>query len=307
MKFFLTGATGVIGRRVVPLLVKAGHDVTGVARSDESAKKLEQAGVKAVQVDLFDEKAVRQAAAGHETICNLATSIPSGPRVALPFAWSENDRIRRVVSKNLVDAALEAGARRYIQESFAMIYPDSGDAWIDENVPVKPANYVRSVIEAENQAQRFTDAGRTGVVLRFGLFYGNDSSHTLDMIRFVNMGIAFGFGSPDGYVSSLSTDDAARAVVAALQVPAGIYNAADDEPVRKREYFDSLAGAVVTSSPNFLPSFVRYLLGSMGETLARSLRISNRKLKEASGWQPIYPSIREGFTAIVKQIAAQKN
>lgn len=302
MRVFLTGATGVMGRRAVPLLVKEGHTVTGVARTREKMQLLERLGAQPVQVDLFNPAEVLKVVEGHEVICNLATSIPSGTRAMLPFAWRENNRIRREVSRNLVDAALKVGAERYIQESFALIYTDSGARWIDEKTPVEPARYVRSVMEAERQAGRFTGGSKTGVVLRFGLFYGPDSGHTLDMIDFTKKGVAAAFGSPDGYISSLSTDDAAEAVVAAISVPAGVYNVVDDEPVTKREYFDALADALGLQRPKFLPSWFKYLAGSMGETLARSLRMSNRLFKEKSGWSPRYKSVREGFPALAAQL-----
>ena len=302
MRVFLTGATGVVGRRAVPLLVKAGHSVTGVARTPEKAQTLARLGTRPVTVDLFDAGAVSKAVEGHDAVVNLATSIPSGTRAVLPFAWRENDRIRRGVSRNLVGAALKVGAKRYVQESFALIYPDSGARWIDEKVPVEPARYVRSVVEAERQAARFTAAGGAGVVLRFALFYGADSGHTLDMIKFTRKGVAAAFGSPDGYISSVSTDDAAAAVAAALSAPAGVYNVADDEPVTKREYFAALAGALGVAPPRFPPRLFQHLAGSMGETLGRSHRMSNRLLKEASGWAPRYKSVREGFPALVARL-----
>ena len=302
MKIFLTGATGVMGRRAVPLLVKEGHTVTGVARTREKMQMLERLGAQPVRVDLFNPAEVLKVIEGHDVVCNLATSIPSGTRAMLPFAWRENNRIRREVSRNLVDAALKVSTKHYVQESFALIYPDSGARWIDEKVQVKPARYVRSVMEAEGQAGRFTASGRTGVVLRFGLFYGPDSGHTLDMIKFTKKGVAAAFGSPDGYVSSLSTDDAAAAVAAAMSAPAGVYNVVDDEPVTKREYFDALADALGVQRPKFLPSWFKYLAGSMGETLARSHRMSNRLFKERSGWSPRYKSVREGFPALVAQL-----
>ena len=302
MKVFFSGATGVVGRRAVPVLAKKGHIVTGAARTREKMKLLERLGAQPVMVDLFKPDEVLKAIEGHDAVCNLATSIPSGTRAMLPFAWRENDRIRREASRNLVEAALKVGAKRYIQESFALIYPDSGARWIDEQTKVEPARYVRSVMEAERQAERFTARGKIGVILRFGLFYGPDSGHTLDMIKFTKKGMAAAFGSPDGYVSSLSTDDAATAVVAALSVQAGVYNVVDDEPVTKREYFATLADALNVPHPRFPPSFLRYLAGSMGETLARSHRMSNRLFKEKSGWSPRYRSVREGFPALVAEL-----
>jgi nucleoside-diphosphate-sugar epimerase len=109
-------------------------------------------------------------------------------------------------------------------------------------------------------------------------------------------------GSPESFVSPVSHDDAATAVVAALGVPAGVYNVTDDEPVRRREFVDVLAGALGVGEPRFGPAWLAHLGGSLGELLSRSLRISNRKLREASGWAPAYPSIREGLPPAVREM-----
>src|SRR5206468_12114567 len=124
--------TGVIGRRVVPLLVAARHEVTAVARSPEKRLALERAGTTPVTVDLFDRRQVEQAVRGHDAVINLATHIPPAARAFLPGAWRENSRVRRVASANLAAAAVAEGGARMIQESFAPIYPDMGDQWIDE-------------------------------------------------------------------------------------------------------------------------------------------------------------------------------
>src|SRR5438094_5191554 len=139
MRVFVAGATGVVGRRAVNLAVGAGHEVTGVARNPEKAQLLQELGATPIDVDLFDAESVRRAVDGHEVVINLATRIPPLTRAALPWAWKETDRIRSLASRNLVDGALAAGAGRYVQESFAPIYPDCGSAWIDESVPVEPA------------------------------------------------------------------------------------------------------------------------------------------------------------------------
>src|SRR5262249_23287362 len=135
MRILVTGATGVIGRRVIPLLVQRGHEVTAVARSAEKAERLRRAGATPVVLDLFDRDAVGRAVAGHEVVINLATHIPSSTTAMfLPGAWRENDRVRREGSAILVDAAIAGGATRFVQESFAPIYADSGDRWIDEEM-----------------------------------------------------------------------------------------------------------------------------------------------------------------------------
>ena len=300
MRVFVTGATGVAGRRAVPLLIAAGHQVTAVARSAEKEAALSATGASPIVVDLFDADAVRRAVAGQDVVINLATAVPPSSRVMLPGAWKEMDRIRRDASAILVDAALAAGVRRFVQESFAPIYADQGDAWIDENSPIKPARYNRTTLDAEASAERFTRGGGTGVVLRFAYFYGPDAGGaTLDMLRFVRRRWSPAPG-PEGFVSSIAHDDVATAVVAALGVPAGIYNVVDDEPLRRREFFGSMARALGVAPPRFLPKWAGRLMGGVGETLTRSLRISNRKFRQASGWAPKYPSARDAWPDLLR-------
>jgi nucleoside-diphosphate-sugar epimerase len=305
MRILLAGATGVIGRRVVPHLAALGHTVTGVARTPEKATLLAGLGATPVALDLFDEAAVRRAAAGHDVIINLATHIPPVSRAFLPGAWRENDRLRRLAAANLADAALAVGAERFIQESFAPIYVGADDHWIDEQGPVRPARYNKAVLDAEAAADRITREGGKGIVLRFAYFYGPDSAFTLDLIRSVRLGLALTLGSPEGFVSSIAHDDAATAVIAALGVPAGVYNVADNDPLPRREFVDALARALDVPPPRLLPSWLSHVAGSIGETLARSQRISNAKLRAAGGWEPLYPSVRAGWRAIVAEDVIQ--
>ncbi len=299
MRIFLTGATGVIGRRALPLLIGAGHSVTAVVRRPQSHAELVRAGATPIAVDLFAADAVRKTVAGHDAVVNLATHMPAGYRAFLPGAWAENDRIRRFASANLVDAAMATGATRFIQELFAPVYPDRGDQWIDERTPIAPVRYNRTVADAERSAERFSGSGGAGVVLRFAMFYGPDSWFTRDLIGYVRRGWAPIPGVADAYTSSVSHEDAAAAVVAALGVPPGTYNVVDDEPLRRRELFDLLAGVLGVAPPRLPPPWLKYLFGSLGEMLARSLRISNRRLRERSDWAPRYPSMREGWPAVV--------
>jgi len=299
MRIFVTGATGVIGQRVVPLLVAAGHSVTAGGRTADKRAALERAGATAIAVDLFDAAAVRRVTQGHDVVVNLATHIPSSRTAFLPGAWRLNSQVRTTVSANLATAVLAGRAERFIQESFAPIYEDAGDQWIDEGATVRVARYNRSVLDAEAAAERVTQARRVGVVLRFAYFYGADSDFTQDAVRYVRRGWAPAFGSPEAYISSVSHDDAAGAVLAALDVPPGIYNVSDDRPVRRREYADALAAALGVQAPRFFPGWVAKLAGSLGETLARSQRMTNAKLRNGSVWAPRYPSVMEGWRATV--------
>ncbi len=303
MRVLVTGATGVVGRRAVPLLIRAGHRVTAIGRSVERLAPLARQGASTLSVDLFDREGLRAAFAGCDAVVNLATHMPhSSLRVMMPGAWSENDRIRRVGSANLVDAAIEAGLRQFVQESFAPAYPDCGDRWIGEETPLRPTRYNRTILDAEASAARFSASGRTGVVLRFGAFYGPDSRFLLEMIPLVRRGWVPLPGEPGSFLSPLSHDDAATAVVAALELNAGVYNVTDDEPVTRREYFDTLAAALGAPAPRFLPGWAARLMGSTGELLSRSERISNRKLRSQSSWAPKYPSVREGWHDVVSSL-----
>jgi nucleoside-diphosphate-sugar epimerase len=284
MRIFITGATGVIGRRLVPLLRGSGHEVTAAARS----------------LDLFDGRTVLHAIDGHDTVVNLATHIPAPSRMILPWAWRQNDRLRRVASATLVEASIAAGVSRFVQESFAPIYENYGDSWIDERMPRRPVSYNRTVIDAEESAGRFSRSGGAGVVLRFGSFYGPDALQTSELITQVRKGWALLPGPPSSYISSLSHDDAASAVAAALALPAGVYNAVDDEPVTHRVFVDSLAAALGVASPKLPPAWLTPVFGSLGEMLSRSLRVSNRKLRSASGWAPQNASVREAWAMVVR-------
>ena len=303
MKVFVAGATGVIGRRVVPLLVADGHEVTAVARTTARREQVTSLGAVPVSLDLFDPMAVQAAVAGHDATVNLATHIPSTAKAALPGAWNENNRIRREVSRNLVDAALAGGATRVIQEALAFIYVDAGDAWVDEDSPVDGGSFNLGVHEAEAQVARFNEAGGVGVVLRFGLFHGSESDQTREAVALARRGLAMTLGKPDAYLSIIEVDDAARAVVAALGAPAGIYNVVDDEPLTRRDYARALADAIGRTKPLRLPpSAASKVGGSKTSLLARSERVRNGRFRAATGWSPASPSAREAWVKIVAEL-----
>ena len=189
MKVLVTGATGVVGRRLVPLLVGSGHLVAAAGRSEDGRDRLGRLGAMLVTADLLNRDSLRRAVAGCAAIINLATHMPaSALRMVLPGAWTENDELRRFGSANLVDAALAEGVDRFVQESFAPVYPDCGDRWIEEDMPIRTASYNRTVEDAERSAARFAKAGGAGVVLRFASFYGPDSRLLAGVIRSVRRG-----------------------------------------------------------------------------------------------------------------------
>jgi nucleoside-diphosphate-sugar epimerase len=301
---FVTGATGVIGTRALPLLIEAGHTVTAVTRSPANRASLERVGARPVEASLFDVASLRQVIAGHDAVINLATHIPSSTtKLLMRWAWRTNDRIRRNGSAALAAAAHASGVRCFIQESFAPMYSDHGAEWIDEQMPLAPTSYNKSVLDAERSANWFTDRGGVGVVLRFGALYGPDS--ILDgMLKVMRKGWSPLPGDPRAYVSSLAQDDAASAVVAALDVPAGTYNVVDDEPMPRGEWAATLARAAGLPAPKPLPRWVVPIGGATIRLIARSQRISNAKFREAAKWVPTYPSARDAWPVILAQVSS---
>ncbi len=297
MKIFVTGGTGAIGRFVVPALHDTGHEVTALARSDEKAAWLDGCGAHPVEVSLFDVEALTGAFAGHDAVVNLATAIPRTKDALKASAWEANNRIRTEGSTAIVDAALGAGVPRFIQESISFTYADGADRWLDESDPIDLPPGIDAVAVAEANADRFTDAGRVGIVLRFGYFYGSGSTHTDEFVRLAHRHVGPVAGRPQAYQSSIHLADAASAVIAALDGPAGIYNVVDDEPLTNKAYANAVGAAVGKRPWIHFPGRLAGLAGSKSEVLTRSHRVSNAKFKEATGWSPRYPSAREGWLA----------
>ena len=305
MRILVFGATGVVGRRAVPLMVAAGHDVTAVGRNPARRAALERAGAGVTAVDLFDRSAVRRAVQGKDAVVNLTTHMPASTvRMMLPGAFRENDRIRKEGSAIVAEAAAEAGVGRLIQESFAPVYDDGGGRWLDESASQRPVRYNRTVLDAERSAERFGERGGEWVVLRFAWFYGPDS-FLPEMVKIARKGWAPIPGAADAYWSSVSHDDAASAVLAALSAPSGTYNVCDDEPLTRRDVLDAITDAFGLARVKPMPSWATPLMGSLGGLMARSERMSNRKLR-GTGWAPRYPSAREGLRATAVELGAAR-
>jgi nucleoside-diphosphate-sugar epimerase len=274
-KIVITGATGVIGRRAVRELLAAGHSVTGVTRSAQGRERLELLGAHAVEADVFDVASLRAAFEGAEVVVNLLTHIPSAERMGDPSAWEENNRIRTQASAAIADAAQQAGVGRLVQESIAFVYADGGEEWLDEDAPTSGGGVTTSALTAERNArERF---GGDTVVLRFGLFMGPDSGSTQAALEMARQGVSIAAGPPEAYRPTVWLEDAARAIVAAVEAPAGTYNVTDTDPPTNAE-IDAALAAVVN---------VELERGAVQDgPMARSQRVSNRRLREAGGWAP---------------------
>jgi len=307
MRVFLAGATGVIGRRLLPMLVAAGHEVTAMTRSGERAQALRDAGATAVVCDVFDADGLRAAmeAARPEVVVHELTDLPPNldPRKMEEQA-AGNDRIRSEGTRNLVAAAVAAGARRVVAQSIAFAYAPGGAGLKSEEDPLwddAPWPWSRSIQALHDLEDTVTQTeGIDGVVLRYGFFYGPGSSYADDghFAREVRRRRLPVVGKGSGVFSWIHVDDAAAATVAAMDhgTP-GIYNVVDDDPAPLREWVPAYAEAVGAKPPRRVPVWLARLLAgrymaSMATTLGGA---SNAKAKAELGWLPRYASWRQGF------------
>lgn len=286
MNVLLTGATGVIGRRLVPALTQAGHEVHALARSPEKAAAVIDAGAHPTAVDLFDPDDVATAVAGRDAVIHLATNVPLGASTMRRGAWKMNDRLRSEAANNLATAVINAGVGTYIGESMTFPYLGAGSDWIDESQSCTYHADSKTCVDAEDAARRVTEAGLTGVTLRFAMFHDEESSHIQSFLGMAKWGLSPFFGPAEGYLSFLDTRDAASAIVAALEVGPGIYNVAEPSPSTRADHASELAGLLGRKKLRSTPKFLEKLGGAAVEELSRSQRISCRALQEAGTWEP---------------------
>ncbi len=301
---FVTGATGVLGRATVPQLLASGHTVRPSLAAKRTTPPSALSAPSPCAVICSTRIRCARAVAGADAVLHLATRIPPSSEMRRRSAWVENDRIRAEGTKNLVDAALEAGARVFVYPSFAFVYPDSGDAWIDAaSTPVDPTDILHSTIAAEREVARFAASGRQhrrGISLRLGGLYGSDLPSTKEQLQLARRGVSMFGGVPEAFTPTLWIGDAASALVAALdRAPSGLYDVVDDEPVRQRQLKTALAAAAGRRRVLSLPAWlVRMMAGPAGEVFTRSLRISNRRFREATGWAPAVRNAIEGMALV---------
>ena len=307
VKIFFAGATGVLGRRILPLVVNAGHEVTAMTRSEARVEGLRSAGATPVVCDVFDADALRAAmvAASPQVVLHELTDLPPNidPRKA-DEQTAGNDRIRTEGTRNLVAGALAAGASRMVAQSIAFAYAPTGDPVKDEEDPLfddAPWPFSRSVEALHDLEGAVTQTeGIDGLVLRYGFFYGPGSGYAsnaywADQVRKRRFPIV---GSGGGIFSYIHVDDAAAATVAAVERGRpGIYNVVDDDPAPVKEWLPFYADVLGAKKPRRVPALIaRFVAGSYTVMLSTRLRgASNEKAKQELGWTPRYASWRQGF------------
>ena len=310
MRVFVAGASGAIGRPLVPKLVAAGHEVTGITRLEERAERIRAAGARAAVVDVFDAETLRAAVleAAPEVVVHQLTALPERLDFRDPETYAATNRVRTEGTRNLLDAALAAGARRVVCQSIAFAYRSEGgrvkseDDPLEEDAPGTFGGALSALREMESMV--LGAQGVEGLVLRYGFFYGPGTHYgpdgaTIDDIRRRRMPVV---GKGTGVFSFIHVDDAADATVAAVERGApGVYNVTDDEPAAMREWLPAAAEAAGAKRPRRVPVWLAKLVGGKDVgAFALELRgASNEKAKRELGWQPAHPSWRAGFRDVL--------
>lgn len=309
MKVFVAGATGAVGKQLIPQLLASGHEVVAMTRSTQHAKTLIEAGAAPVVVaDVFDRAAVIDAVkrAQPEIVIHQLTALTGVKNYAkFDQEFAMTNRLRTEGTDNLLAGAQAAGARRFIAQSYGNFnYARTGTALKTENDPLDPTpprNQTKSLAALLHlESAVLTAAGIEGIALRYGNFYGPGTGIATDgdivaTVRKRGLPIV---GNGAGVWSFIHVADAASAAVAAIEHGApGIYNVDDDEPAPVATWLPELARAIGAKPPMHLPVWLaRMIVGEVGVSMMTQIRgTSNAKAKREFNWHPTYSSWRQGF------------
>jgi nucleoside-diphosphate-sugar epimerase len=309
MKVFVAGASGVIGRQLLPRLVAAGHEVVGMTRSDSKTAAISGQGATPVVADALDREQVMAAVVDSQpdVIIHELTALEAVDLRHFERSFQLTNRLRTEGTDHLLAAAERAGVRRFVAQSYASWpYARTGGPVKTERDPLDPSppTEMRAALDAIRHLEAaVTGADWTeGIVLRYGGFYGPGTTMSpggehFEMVRKRRFPVV---GDGAGVWSFVNVADAAEATVAAITRGApGIYNVVDDEPATVAEWLPALARALNARKPWHVPLFVGRLVGGdVAVVMMTEIRgASNAKAKRELGWQPRHSSWRQGFAA----------
>jgi nucleoside-diphosphate-sugar epimerase len=311
MKVLVAGATGALGKQLVPRLVAAGHDVVGMTRSASRCDAVRALGASPVVADALDPEAVASAVgeALPDVIVHQLTAL-SGSLDLRHFdrTFAQTNRLRTEGTDHLLSAGRAVGVRRFVVQSYAgWAFARTGGPVKTEDDPLDPAPAAamrRTLAAIRHLEQAVAGAEWTeGIVLRYGGFYGPGTSLAADgahaeLIRRRRFPVV---GDGAGVWSFVHIEDAAEATVAAVQRGRrGVYNIVDDDPAPVAEWLPAVAGALGAKPPHRVPRALgRLLAGEVAAVMMTEVRgASNAKAKRELGWQPAHASWRQGFTEI---------
>jgi nucleoside-diphosphate-sugar epimerase len=302
MRIFVAGGSGTIGIPLVKALVASGHQVTALTRSPAKRAGLSAIGATAAVANALNREALVAAVEGDRPthVIHQLTALPKGgPRNARDL--DATNRLRVDGTRNLLEAAIKAGARRFIVGSFALL---SVPGSVSGGPTDEAAAAVRSM---ESQVTEATRRGSIeGVILRYGMFYGLENPSTVKMIDMVRQRRLPMVRGDAGLLPLIHMDDAVNATLAALdRAPAGsAYNIVDDQPVSMSEIVHAIAEYTGSPPPFRIPAWLPRLVAPyMARLTSMRMPLSNKKAKEELGWALTYPTMRDGLAAMFSDAA----
>ncbi|WP_243337140.1 NAD-dependent epimerase/dehydratase family protein [Anaeromyxobacter soli] len=308
MRVFVAGATGAIGKQLVPRLVAAGHEVHGMTRSESKQAMLRELGAVPVVADALDRDQVAEAVgrARPDVIVHQLTAIGAVDTRHMERSFAATNRLRTEGTDHLLSAGRAVGVRRFVAQSHIAAYARTGAAVKSEEDPLdpSPARQMRANLEAMRHLETAVlgAAWTEGIVLRYGWFYGPGTSmapgeEQFELVRKRKFPLV---GDGGAVWSFIHVADAAEATVAAVEHGSrGVYNVVDDDPAPVAEWLPALAQALGARKPMRVPRFVgRLFAGEAGVVMMTELRgASNAKAKRELAWRPAHPSWRQGLAA----------
>ena len=302
MRIFLAGATGVLGRRLIPAFRAHGHSVVGLARDEKKAKLVESLGGKGAVANIFDMDDLARTAEGADIVIHAATAIPKKQRPrASDIAM--NDKIRRDGTRALAGCTAKIGAKHYIQQSIIWVARPADGSPFDEDSPPSLHPLTQSALDGEALAHEAGErAGFSVAVLRCGWFYGAESHQTRSFGKALLQRRMPIVGRGDAVWSLVHLDDAASAFVTSAQTPlSGVWHVVDNLQVTAADFLNRFAQGLGAPHPRHMPVWIaRPLAGRMAlNFLTSSVRTSNARFRQDFEWTLQFPSFREGLDQIV--------
>jgi nucleoside-diphosphate-sugar epimerase len=308
MRVFVAGATGAIGKQLVPRLVEAGHEVHGMTRSESKRAMLQELGALPVVADALDSDQVAEAVgrARPEVIVHQLTAIGAVDMRHFDRDFALTNRLRTEGTDHLLSAGQAVGVRRFVAQGVGGYgaYARTGGPVKTEEDPLDPtpAREMRETLAAVRHLEEAVLGARwtEGLVLRYGVFYGPGTSlapgaEQFELVRRRKFPLV---GDGGGVWSFVHVADAAEATVAAVERGGrGVYNVVDDDPAPVAKWLPVLAQELGAKKPMRVPRFIGHLFaGEAGVVMMTDVRgASNAKAKRELGWHPAHPSWREGF------------
>ena len=310
MRIFVAGATGAVGRRLVPRLVRAGHNVVGLTRTPDKAKFIRELGAEPVVGDALDEASVHAAvrAATPDVIVHELTDLTGATDLRkFDRVFANSNRLRTTGTDYLLAAGRANGVKRMVAQSYCgWPYARSGGHVKSEEDPLDPhpPHEQRHSLDAIRYLERAitTSPGLEGVVLRYGAFYGPGTgmldNAMIDQVQKRRMPL---IGGGTAWWSFIHIEDAAEATACAVERGLGIYNIADDDPAPVHEWLPALASMLGAKPPYHLPAWIaRFAAGEhLVIMMTESRAGSNAKAKRELAWRPRHSSWRQGFAEVI--------